>query len=377
MKRLVRGGAVLACVLGSAAWMLGCGGSSGNPVKSALDSLPAAPVNQQTAKEAAGSATTAAAGAQKIPQASDFADTGALPSYAMAAGIMAARNVPLELRTAAAGTLGRLGTQVVTPGCPTVTDNSTFPTGTTVDVTVDAGAGCVAGTGVTISGSMTLKGTIDAATGAVDIKITVNNFATTIACQPGSMSATLNGSGSAKATGLTPASTAFTVAQNMNVTLGVGGTCSGQSVSGSGFIFLDGSISATKAGNTWTFDASETGGTEFVAGGAKLGEYYEWKGNVTVDTKGTLTEADDSGTVAISGRVGWDHPLLGKGKVDITLNGTFNHAVCFDEPISGTLQVGAGSNAAVMTFDGSTPTICGCAPWTLNGVTGTPNPLCW
>ena len=378
MKRLVTGGAVLAFILGSTASMMGCGGSSsGNPAKSALDSLPNAPLNQDTAKVAAASASSAAVGAQQVPQASDFASTGTLPTYGvMAARIMAARDIPFEVRSAAAGALGRLGTQAVTTGCPTVTDNSTFPTGTSVDVTVDAGTGCSAGTGVTLSGSMTLKGTIDAAAGTVDVKIAVNNFAETMACSTGGLTVTLNGSGSASATGLTAASTAFTVAQKTNVTIGFGGTCNSQSLSGSGFIFLDATLTATRSGNVWTFDAAESGGTEILAAGTKFGEYYDWKGTLTVDTKGTLTGADDTGTVAITGRVGWDDPVVGKGKVDITYNANFDHAVCFDEPVSGTLQLGAGSNTAVMTFDGATNG-CGCAPWTLNGVAGTPNPLCW
>lgn len=375
MKRLLTGGAVLALVLGSTASMSCGGGSSANPVKGALDSLPAAPINKDTAKQAASTASSAAVAAQDVPQASDFASTGTLPSLLSAA--VARSSLPTQQRSAAIDALGRLGPQAVTPGCPTVTDNSTFPTGTTVDVVMDAGAGCSAGTGVTISGSMSLKGTIDAATGAVNVDIKVNNFATTFACTGGSFNMTMSGSGSVVATGLTAASTALTLAEKMNVTVSFGGSCGGQSASGSGFIYVDASLTGAKSGNTWSFDGSRTEGVEISSGGAKIGEYAEWKGTVTVDTKGTLSGLDDTGTVAISGRVGWDTPFVGKGKVDIAFNANYDHAVCFSEPVSGTLQITGGNDKAVMTFDGSAPTICRCAPWTLNGAAGVPNPLCW
>lgn len=377
MKRLVTGCAVVALALGSTAWM-GCGsGGKGNPVKSALDSLPPAPLDQKTAAQAATSSVKAAAGAENVPKASDFASSGTLPSLLTAA--VARSSLSLEQKTAALSALGavRLGPQATTPGCPTVTDNSTYPAGNTVDVTVDAGTGCSAGSGVTLSGKMTLKGTIDATTGAVNLDITVTKFSLTMACQPGSVTLALDGTGKVTATGLTATTASFTVTDSLNVTIAFSGSCNGQSASGSGFMFTDESLTGTRTGNVWSFDASATQGTEVLVGAATVGEYVDWKGNLTVDTKGTTTSLDDTGTATLSGRVGWNHPLLGKGKVDIALNANFDHSVCVNEPVSGTLQLTAGSNKAVVTYDGATPTICGCAPWTLNGATGSPNPLCW
>lgn len=373
MKRLVSSIAAVVFVLGLAASM-GCGSSSGNPAKGALDSLPNAPLNQTTAKQAASMASTAAVGATEVPKASDYAGTGALPTLPLA--VVAASNLPLQQKTALAAALNHLRTQAVTGTCPVITDNSTFPTGNVVDVTVDAGAGCTT-TGGTISGKMTVKGTIDAATGTVNVTMTVSSYAMTVTCSPGSLSITMNGSGTVTATGLTDASSAFSVKEVVDVNIGFSGTCGGQSASGSGFVYLDTKLDGSKAGNTWTFTGANSEGTEISAGGAKVGAYGSWTGTITIDTKGTASGFDDTGTIVLNGTVGWNNPVYGgAGKVSVDYNASFNHSVCFDEPISGTLQVSSGSDKVVMTFDGAT-NLCGCAPWTLNGAAGVPSPLCW
>ncbi len=371
MKGIVSSIAAVAFVLASAA-SVGCGSSSsGNPAKNALASLPNAPLNQTTAKQAAGMASTAASGVQSVPQPSDYTGVGSLPSLPLQA--VAASNIPLQQKNALVAALSRVGTQVVTPGCPTVTDNSTFPTGTSVDITIDAGTGCTTTTGETLVGKMTLKGTADEAAGAVNLTLTVSAFGLTIACTPGSMTMTMNGSGSVNASGLTAASTSFSVKQKVDITIGFGGTCGGQTLSGSGFESLDASLTGSKTGSIWTFTVAETEGTEVEAGGAKVGLYGDWGGTVTVDVSAPLAK----GTIALSGEAGWDNPLYGKGKVGVDYNASYDHSVCYGEPVSGTLQVTSGSDKVVVTFDGNTPTMCGCAPWTLNGAAGVPSPLCW
>ncbi len=368
MKRLVSSIAAVACVLGSTA-SIGCGSSSGNPAKSALDSLPNAPLNQTTAQEAASAASSAAAGAQSVPQTSDFTGVGSLPTVPLKA--IAASKLPLQQKTALMTALNRVGTQVVTAGCPTVTDNSA---GSVVDVTVDAGAGCTLGTGETLVGKMTLKGTADATAGTVSLALTASGFGVTIACSPGSMSLLMNGTGSVSASGLTDASTSFTVNEKVDLNIGISGTCNGQSASGSGFVTLDASLTGSKAGNVWTFTISRVEGTEYSAAGAKIGAYGDYSGTITIDTKGTPLGSDDTGTVALTGRVGWNNPLY-SGKIAVAYDASFDHTVCYSEPKSGTLELTSGSNKVVVTFDGSTPTICGCAPWTLNGAAG--GQLCW
>ncbi len=362
-RRLVKGSAVLAFVLGSAA-SVGCGGSSGDKALAALDSLPNAPLDSQTTEAAASNAASTASSAAQVPQASDYGSSGTLPSL----WAMGANKLPLAQRPAALAAAQFLGPQAVSGTCPVVTDNSNFQSGgTLVDVTVDAGTGCTPpNSTVTLSGSMTLYGHIDAAAGSVSVDITVKSFTLTAACTGGSVKMSMDGTGSTVASGLVVASTSFTITEKLDVTIGFSGSCGGQSASGSGFISANVTLSGTKSGNTWTFTISNTNGTELYAG-ARIGEYAQWKGTLTVNTQGTLTGADDTGTIALSGRVGWDTPFIGKGKIDVALNGDFSHAVCTRELVNGSLQLTSGSDKAVVSFDGNSPTPCNQAPWTLNG----------
>jgi len=359
----------------------GCGKKeeSKNPASSALDSLPNANLNAQTAEQATQQASNAASSATEVPTTADFTSVDAISPSALKA--LSQKN----LSYIAPQALGSLKPQQVEwivllaflGGCDTVTNTSDYPTGTTINILYDAGpGGCTVTTGVTLLGSWSLIGEVDYNAGTVDVTLTFNKRGFSADCETsGSGALTFNGSLTFTATGLTSSSSYFSLSEKGNVNVSFSATnCDGHSGSASGFIYADKSISGTKSGNVWTVNGSDTEGIEVVSGFSKIGVYAEWKGTISIDTKGTDSGWDDTGTISLTGRVGWNYPM-NRGKVNIKVDVGFDHNQCWGEPISGTLEISSGNNKAVVNYDGNTNG-CGCAPWTLNGVQQIDN-VCW
>lgn len=363
----VAGGIVLAFGLAMAA-ANGCGSKgSSNPVSSSLDSLPNANLTQgNVISSSASTASSAAASNSSVPTTSQYTSGGTAGVSPLMLRVLSThiKGLPIEQKNLVLKALS-VKPQTVTGTCPVITDNSTYPSGTAIDVTWDYGSGCTpSGTSIMFSGSYSVKGTISDSAGTVSVTLTYNNTAFQVSCGPGeNVNVIFNGSLTVTGNGLISASSSFSVVDSGSLSVSVSGSCNGQSVSGSGFSVINVSLSGTKSGSEWIFTVSDVSGEKYSFGSVAFGAYQDWAGTIDIDTAANPATA----TANLSGRIGWEIGSI-KGKVAFSLiNVVINDAVCYNEPVSGTLELTAGSNTADVYFDGTTNT-CGGAPWSLNGV---------
>jgi len=363
LKGLLVGGLVLAIAFAiNAAGGCGKKEESKNPASSALDSLPNANLSDPLVAEdavnnAASEAESSANSVAEVPSTAEFQGGVEISPFVLKA--LARSNLSPHQKNLVAQTIGSLRSDIVYTGCPTITDNSS---GTTIDITWDAGAGCtMTGTNNLLFGSYYIKGTVNPVTGVVDLTGKFNNYGMTMTCgsETGTERIVLSGSASAKGSGLVQGTATFDLSTKFDIRASVSINCGGNSGSGSAFIYDELNLDGTKFGSCWSVDGSGTQGVQIASGGMRIGVYSDWNGTASIYSITTST-------VNFSGRVGWE--FLGqKGKVNIKLTDVVvDHNVCWGEPASGTLEVSSPPNSAVMTFDGATNN-CGCANWTLNG----------